>query len=151
MAEREPGFYWVRHMPTGAWSVAEYSGSSWLVVGMWYPRSDIDFAEIGERAERHKPRLLDDEFLKRYAKAISDEALPRLAELPTWRDPQPITDTQRTGEGFLVWIVTEQAQFWTAAHYSPDPLPRGSWVSDGCFWPAFLATHCLPLPPKVKP
>ena len=60
MAEREPGFYWVRP-PHDDWIVAEWTidlgeelgdGGRWYLPANEISRPDYYFAEIGERVER---------------------------------------------------------------------------------------------------
>ena len=44
---REPGFYWVRE--SDEWTVAQWSGKYWYVVGWDISCRDSDFAEIDPR------------------------------------------------------------------------------------------------------
>jgi hypothetical protein len=59
MAEREPGFYWVdlKTAPTHTeWTLAQWTGSGWWAIGINERLRADQFAEIGERVERGRPR-----------------------------------------------------------------------------------------------
>lgn len=47
MAEREPGFYWVRILSDMEWEPAQWDGRAWTVLGSLADRPTV--AEIDER------------------------------------------------------------------------------------------------------
>jgi hypothetical protein len=51
MTEREPGFYWL-HEGTAWWTLGEWTGAEWFVIGSEEMFPDAQFIEIGERVKR---------------------------------------------------------------------------------------------------
>ncbi len=52
IGKRESGLYWVKFKNyEGDWSVAEYQGTNWLVIGCEMTWGDGDFSQIGPRVD----------------------------------------------------------------------------------------------------
>ncbi len=134
MAEREPGFYWVKRKceltpPAPEWEIAQYqSGGYW---GFYFEMDSVTedaIAEIGEPVER------------------------------IWPEPQPITDAQKTGERFLVWVNAPEGRVDEFLHgWAIGSWEGGQWViymMGTTFMTtvrAHLVTRCYLLPPDVTP
>lgn len=165
MAERAPGLYWVReNVAPDEWAIALLTARGWWnLIGSDLSFSEEAFAEIAERAERGSRGLLPVEIagwpegiasydLSKPAAQIPDFVFPAAL----WPEPQPITDAQKNGKPFMVWICSE--------HLSPG---AAGWYT--AFWDARIDAWCvltpffhtqgiyadrvtryIPLPPDVK-
>jgi hypothetical protein len=154
MAEREPGFYWVRcrRFPSGEgdWQVAQYVVGLWHCAGSGDELTDDELAEIGDRVERSALylSLVDYDIL-------APTKYLRFPSVEEWPEPQPITDARKTGERLLVWNDSQHpdTRGWFTAFY--DGKIDG-WLTGALGGYTELdrvvAVYLpLPPPPDVKP
>ncbi len=171
------GTNWEEHA-RDKWIIALWDGHFWGVPFDYQSYRDPQFAEIGERIERSGNLLRSWRYFTRekleealnydwgqvgeaatlamqiMAHDLSEPAkqLPDFVWPPAqWPEPQPITDAQKTGERFLVWVNSpEYLRGWAIGSWED-----GQWViylMGTTFMTTVrphLVTHCYPLPPDV--
>lgn len=163
MAEREPGLYWVK-VPFGGWEPARWDPPD-DDDGLWYLIGEVvgvgsDYLDaIGERvADQGLIAELRTQFTK-WAE-LTDRLQPCLEQFALymisqtgWPEPLLITDAQKNGERFLVWLRhpphDDTPGRWVIAGWGIKNN-RGAWTTERFSYTEQFVTHYLPLPPDVK-
>jgi hypothetical protein len=168
MAEREPGFYWVKETADAEGEPAYWNKMVWTFAGEPCSYNDDELAEIGERVVR---RSVTAEATLAGSLVDYDLTAPskylRFPSFEYWPEPQPITDAQKTGERFLVWHEPKHEPRDLESYIEPVTMRAwftafwddGRWWVIGNGWDDTIRledrhiTHYLPLPPPpdVKP